>query len=492
MYCYTLNTIPYKCGTMVVYLYTNLVLTPLPTGNLVREIGESEESSDVKPGIQEIGVLKLSLIEDYTTYTEGFWYKVLGAYCEIRLDLTKNGVTSNYFWGTIESQSIDWTEYYIGSLGLLRCVDLDLVSIMSKLLDTLVSDWYNEIITQKVTRADGFSDGEMSDYICFKDIFSALLHISGLNATYLTTDTSIVFDASNPDLRFYTDRTDPSALFWNWKVITLNDIVIPVAVTGRPDSGISFMTNYTEVRSLLGDILRNFGLIATIWYDISDSRFKIKLMQRGRAYANASNLVLTAPVLPDAHINNATDLFIDSVRFTLEDGTHPVWQSKKRAASIPMVTAAPNDVNFDIDAPIFWGTIDANASGWQITTLYIIHVTTPHPLFAKVTDLDVYDYESKAPANMLLMFGGDAFTWEEYMQASMCFYFFKRFTPLYTCIKRRYIPMAISDGTTTTHQNAALLRRTSIDDGTGAAQYFASKVQKDPKTDSVMFTWTKE
>src|SRR3990170_4130472 len=87
LYEYTLQTSVLPVGTVIIKLYSALNGLTIPTFASLSVPDDIVERCDLIPGEIELQEMTFEFVEDYSTYTEGFWYKVLQSYEEIQIGI---------------------------------------------------------------------------------------------------------------------------------------------------------------------------------------------------------------------------------------------------------------------------------------------------------------------------------------------------------------------------------------------------------------------
>lgn len=450
--------------------YAPAVLT-IPTAQTVLEIGETEEIADVKMGIAQTSVLRMKLRDDYTTHSEGFWYKVLNGDMNLRIYLNQDGIDTFYFFGKVQPETVEWEHSYIGSTRI-RTVTFELISGEAVIFDTPTATWVDEVMLHDV--ATGVTNaGDPSMIIKVKGLFASMLTASGLNLTYNLADVSYVWNGG-PDFKYTIGATE----------YNFDDLYIKTETKGTPDAIAPYFNHdpatrlekyYSTLRAMIGDLQRNFGLVIKMEYDVVNEKHLIKLIQRGRAFSPTLDF---SGKEKSSIIKKSTSLVGDAVRATLlNDSTKFCWFSKKYSDAAT-ITDAPNYVEFDVDSK----AIFVIASGYGSDLL--IWDGIPGSVPQSITGVKYYNYNS----------GIDYVTTQtgKLMQEAIAGYIYYRFTNVYTSIINRYGGFRANDGTTNNHTILSILRRTSINDGIAAANYYANKITKFPMESEFEIEWIKE
>jgi hypothetical protein len=351
-------------------------------------------------------------------------------------------------------------------------------------LDSLTADWVTDILAGAIATGDA-TDNTPDTVISIPGLFSALLKSSGLNASYAEGNTTLVFDSSNPDFVFTIGASE----------YDLSDVFIPTTMNLSPDppyTAVYFNVGqpsyywpgfFLNASSILPDLLKNFGCALRMDYDSSTETasalgtHKFQLIQRGRAFTDASNLVF-ANAPKESQIEKSFDMLGDATRATNFTEARFAWFSRKYHGTTEQAGAVPDYIDFDIDTKTIF-VVNATATTLNISTALWI-AGTP---YAEVTGLKYWDYEN----DTYITTGGT-----NQIEEAVAGYSFRRFTSVFGKITRTYSRLTASDGSTTSFQHLTILRRTSINDGTGAATYYANRVTLKPASSETEIEWFKE
>lgn len=472
---YSLPSIVTVNGTFAVTLYSEFALLTEPSIQTITEIGDTRESANIVLGQTEIGNVKISIRDDTSTYTYGFWYKVLSgeAWIKILLD------DEDYFFGTVQADTIEWNEAYISGTTRIRTCSFIMASMTQKLFDTPTADWLTEIydnreLTGYVASTPAYSVINLTGF------FSALLSASGVNSTYDVTDTTFQCSTTVKDLEFLYDG-NWYALNFVWLLVTYDTGAGEAKVDYFDSTHANYLGDrYATAKELIAAMVKNFGVVFRAYYDSATSRHKIQILQ-GRAYDDADNLDFSSREKSSV-LSKSTDLLGDAVRCTSLYNDEELWFSRKYLGADFSVAAPENYVEFDIDAylPYLVYSSAPDVSGYPI---YAGSVATTVGI---ATDVRYFRYDgvgvvtaSAASTRKMLEAAGGIM--------------FSRFTTVNSCIRRVYGRMSAKVGAgSETHTALTVMRRTSIDDGLGAVTFWANTVIKKPQSAEVEIQWLKE
>jgi len=472
---YTLASVVTVNGTFAITL-KNATITGLtePTIQTILSIDAVEETLDVKAVTTEISKLTMTVRDDYSTHAStGFWYEVLAGDVEILVTLDEGAGATHFFYGTLNKELIDWSEHYV-STTRIRTARVTFDSIIKTMLESSLSDWIDEIGAQaletRITPPTG-----AAKIVQFDMFFAALLHSSGLNSTFDRADASIVVGTADfkyshtthefglADIRIAThyDPSEPPAD----PAVSLTKYFLPAANEYIPKY-------YDSVTGFISDLCRNFAIVLRLGY--ASGRHTIDVMQRGRAYSGVVTFG-TPERLKQSSIVLATNIIEMNIRATqLVTSTSFAWSDKQGTI---YTTAVLDNVSFgDIDFKcVFVVNADAESSMGNG-----IWVGVSDALIDPADEVEGYNYTTPGYGSYPLV------------EKALVYYYYNRYSLTLKKIVRMYGTLKANDGVDDSHTHIHILRRISIDDGAGAANYFANRVIKKPISNEVEVEWIEE
>lgn len=487
---YTLSQITTIVGTFKVTLFSGITDLSVPTSNTILEIGDLTENVDLKPGLTEISHLKLKLRDDYSdlAHPEGFWFRIFNETVlpEIRIYLDEGNGDTFYFWGTLNRSESSASELYVGS-SYVRVWDISLISIIAKIDATTVADLVTEILTHEITTGLEY-ESRVTKCVKARDIFSSIL-AKTFSQTFNTNDTTYIWDGTTDEFLYWDGSS--------W--LNFDNVYIATEIDTWPtppppghnyirtkyfklDESLYWPTLYDSTLRLIADLCHNFGFVLRHFYGNADgmidstpanNKHRFQLIQRGHAYSatidfggkeKASSFPLQS------------SLTAQGVR-TFYKGNESVfyWMSIKYQ---PGTGEPPKDLSFDIDYPILFmpdGTADpailCKSNGTTFTRI-------------KVWDRVINSYFEPSPMSALR-----AITQYYYHR----FLFEENWTVYPKMMyKRTYGKIAINNGTTTSHRNMCIMRRTGIANGGTVKNFYANRVTKNASTAELEIEWIEE
>jgi len=514
VHSYTLPDITTKEGTYTVVFYSDygndppVIDPPLPTPSTQSfiDIGELVEVADDEPSVQKMAslIIKFVDVDPDGTLDAGFFYTAINGGTDNRVYITLDEGSGDtfFFYGIIDPREVVWEELYIGT-AKKRMGTIVAPSVLGTIFATPTEDWLDEIVINATANgASGWSAGDPSHLASLRTIFSSLLKVSPIGNGYLVGDTIFKMDSGSEDV-FFRNLTGGTAEY------TLDEIWLPVkeytsnyptTTSAEHPMFDSSDDNYLGKRwgrsySLAGVILRNFGLVLRVVYNVSTSRFEIHLHQRGRSAADANNVDMA----PDGErtirsvVRSSSDLVLDNVVARVaypSTNTDYVWISQAHTDETPTpysTAELPNYVDVNLEVAVLWGPMGyavlEDIYGGTTTTIDTSVSSSP------IVGVRFYNYSAQSYTTYDTTGGSaDSFSTMKFLVE----YYYWRFTGIYKQITRLYSVMSGEVSGTTSHTNLFPLVRTTIDDGLGSATYFANRVTKYPGMNQVEIEWIAE
>ncbi|HEY4611411.1 MAG TPA: hypothetical protein VII11_00330 [Bacteroidota bacterium] len=463
-------------GTFNVTLYYDSELGDLtaPPSNTILNIGEVTSFMERNAGEIQLDSCQLHIRDDYATYTEGFWYKVLNATLPPRIKILLDEGSGNtpYYYGEVDPLSIQWEEKYIKSdnTEFLRVAEFEIVSLLKSLENVLASTWLDEAYTHRIVTQLEFG-GSLYEILKLTDFLASLLNAAGLNDDWSSDDATFIWDGASPELKFKYNSEDYTIDDLHLGISndmgedpTHNIVKVPYWDSSHP----SYLGKlYSKGMDLLAAICRQFGLHPVFTYD--GSRHILELRQKGHTYSGAITMkggVIRSRIVKDF------DVRVNAVKFfsKLTESNY-YWESTERGGGL---TPPPEGLEFDLHEPVLF-LIDEGGSGEK---LYVFA-----PTLKVLNGIQYYHYVLGSSATAL---------GTHTMQEALCLYEFYRLAKRKKVIERTYGSLQADNGGGNTHEAVKLLARASINDGTGAGMYYINKLIKKPASSELEIEWIKE
>lgn len=498
-------------GVMKITLIVDPSLPELTVPDTVKvmHIGELVELIDAEPGIVDVQNMELELAEDYSTYTEGFWYKVIQGYptkeVQFKFILEEDGVDTFWFWGKVYRQEVEWPEHYVATdeSAVIRTVKIRLVSLIGSLKDVLIADALTEMRRHAVMGAYQITDvlASMVKVLFAQPFDTGDVQVRSCDMRLVKQDASTVveivdawfFGATTYGRRGYIDGTG--------------------TVAQNPDA---WEYRYSNAYDLVRDICLSFGWFARYYYGQDDGSYAgdgsdthhLEMLTRGNSYATkvtaekgikVSSLwsdTVTKPKnirVGDVHILN--DTYNDGGLTTHDQTTGQSWSIDGATYECPTpllssfsadypVVDAPLHITFDLDIATLF-TIGPWLSGIIVGESYhrmLWYEITPPPTLA--VDIAPYvEYYNWTTAAWVRLSS---------YPAALMQYYNNRFTTGRRMYERSYGSLKFTESGSTSHANLKPMKRIDIDDTTGATTFYATEIRKDFETNTSTVLWIEE
>lgn len=484
-------------GLCTVRLYSEFDDLTVPLNNTIEVIGEVDDSVDVSPSVQEAAVLDITLFDDRTIYTEGFWFKVLDGDALLKIMILEGEVETFYFFGVVEPLQVEWEEDYADPTNttIIRRAAITLTSLVKKLFDVTSQDLQDAVYNNRIPCYDEPTvGGDPFSYFRVKDIFARMLELTGLNSGYNGDDVTFLYDSAHLEFKFKNAAGDSfrfDQLFF-----------VPSTLTTPPGGmeqesyffqGTSQWANtFYYLKDFISILLNSFQLI--LRFDFSDSRVRINLCQRGHAYT--SNVTMPKTIKNGRKIVFASDKRLDGVSTSdyFDSNTH---RFLSRQFSTDMQTIdPPSYVTINVDKQILFRAgksatfVVHSLIGAQM--LFGQSISTEEDLTDRtflwtdmIRTIEYFNSESKS----YLTTNDNFFDLGE----AVCGYLFYRFSPKFKVIRTIHATLKVNDGITNSQANAMSLMRTPINYGKGDKQFYATQVIKNsPEPNKMTVFWFEE
>jgi hypothetical protein len=119
MYSHSLPSLEGIVGTFKFTLYSTEDLT-VPTIQTIKVVGDLEASIDSGVLQHSIPQLNLSLREDHSQYTQGFWWRTLKNPTRLFITLDEGDGDTYYFYGNVSLLQTVWKESYVNGMEYIR------------------------------------------------------------------------------------------------------------------------------------------------------------------------------------------------------------------------------------------------------------------------------------------------------------------------------------------------------------------------------------
>ena len=478
LYEYTLQTSSLPCGSVILKLYSELNGLTIPDFASLSPEDDIVERIDVVPGEYELQEMNFSFVEDYTTYSEGFWYKVLTSYAEIQIGIDEGTGTGSAFWGRVQDWDGELTEHSLVSGALYRTGKFSTVSMMIMLKEATAAD----VVTEAKTHYTAFTGStEARDvtgtyeerFVKFEALMASILKVA-FGQTYGTTYVSILPDPYS-DLQFY-DGTGTT--FYDLQDIYFWMGYSPGSLTyegyfDSTDTTFGWAYQFGSAWDLLVALSRNLLFVPRItgatWG--AGAYLKMECLTRGRSYGYStfeapfeSKLITRANAPIHVVYSSHYDTSFDSNKKYVIDGVHGDGDLPEHVdADMTFETQFVHDgeVTFGADKCFEF--------------LYILDDDTTPSYAHRVTDMQYLNYDGTPSYDVSYSY--------------LVGYYYNRFAPLKRAYIRSYATMQATVGATTSLNQNEVLHTTQINDGASTRDFYAVEVRKNIQKNESTVRW---
>ena len=175
------------CGVVKCYAFLDSAFPTLimPTKVPFLDIGEIKESIDAEVGAVDIGNVDVTLAEDYGTYDEGFWYKLIMENPTLNVDLmftVMNGVNEEFLYrGTVYRQGSEAPEYYLDTISAPtkwgRGMKVQLVSSLINMQYSNMDDFCTIALSHATSLLNRI-DFQAYPFVSLKSVFASMMELA--------------------------------------------------------------------------------------------------------------------------------------------------------------------------------------------------------------------------------------------------------------------------------------------------------------------------
>ncbi len=523
-------------GDMTSYVIVDPSLPALTVPATVRliSVGKPKEQLDAQAGTLEVESLDAELAEDYSTYPEGFWYKVANEYAskplELMLGIMEGANETFLFRGRLFPQNANWEENYLSPvIGVpvdwVRGVKLQLVSGLNLLKEVSMGALLAELRAHFVSATATVYGAQtvQGQFVTFASIIASMLKLA-FNGTY---DETTVTDNSADFLP--KDGSGNTYSFLQCGVMAQfnqGNGWVDTAFFNLLDAN-AWINRFATAFDLLSYISFSFGVIPKFSYDDgtglisstpANNKPRIEFDARGHHGGTAGFVTMSGGVTRSKSAS-ASPLQPRAIRITDSFGIPTDLTTMGQAGFAPSSTFSnngillagdpPSGMSFDIDRTIdfvilpdiiagtYWAVVPfGNPTGstqwrntywWGTRRVYTNIVASGN--VTTIEAMSLYDYVAgayatpSAPSQASFM---NLFLW--YLN----YYLMKRFRQGRMEFTRTYGSLQSSNGTTTSHRNTKTLMGTQIHDGVQLRNFYATSVEKDIQNDRATVVWVEE
>ena len=492
-------------GTLKTYLIVDPSLPTLtvPLTVKVVSIGKITEKIDAQAGVVDVEQVTVTLGEDYSFYSEGFWYKIINGYpkdVQLMFTLMEGANETFLFRGKVFKANATWGESYINPVGAtptrwVRSVQLQLVSAVDILKSVAISSLLGECRSHFVNAASVYN------FVSLKSVVAAMIKLA-YGVTYneaLVVNNAIDF--------YFKSSVDSSSGVTNWQwtdcgimaqQIDANSIYQDKVYFSASNPN-SWLNRFASAYDLL--VYLSFGFAVVPRFTFGDGSGLIssilannlpRLEFNGRGHAGVTTSYVTmmgnvsgsksitdSPLQPHSvRIADQAGPYTDGAGNTGPDSYWSLWGQM-------LWGTAPGAASFDVDLTVDFFVRNGPSEGDPERYLYV-ELSLTH---ASVDSMYVWDYLG----NMYSANSKWYFTVaDNALASSLSYYLMRLFNPGRFQYTRTYGRLSSTVGGISSQRNTKTLMGTTISDGVTARNFYATSVEKDVEKNQVTVTWVQE
>jgi hypothetical protein len=499
MYSHSLPSLEGIVGTFKFTLYSTEDLT-VPTIQTIKVVGDLEASIDSGVLQHSIPQLNLSLREDHSQYTQGFWWRTLKNPTWLFITLDEGDGDTYYFYGKVSLLQTVWKESYVNGMEYIRTASVVLDSYESIILSSSVQDFVDELIvtSERIDNNNAsWAAGDGYKGMPWTSVFATLMHSSGINSDYLASDCTYSARGYDAGIRYTNDGGATQHYFDElWFMTQYYLAAYPTDTApyiAYINGGTAWYETYNEAGPLLSDLLSTFQLIATFSADmtVNDSggkpRCTITLTPRRNAYAD----LLTLGKFEESTITLSESKVITS--FSSDNpalaGAEKAWASQAYRGLTIQTDAVPGNVTIEKSFNHLFGLYAAAGITSIDYKVWVPSTASPVRILHDDFCTSGQFYKHSPVVGFT-----DATAAVPYRMAELIvLYNMNIYTLLKQQVVRLYGSFQAQEGAVTAHTVFAPLKRAYLDlDGDGDVVYFIRRVIKKPSEDRVEVEWVEE
>lgn len=495
---YTLPTIQHlACGDIACYLYVDAIDTleglSIPDKVNITSIGKVVESADTEPGVLDIENLTVDIADDYTDYSEGFWYHVIEGFptADVQLMFLVGG--EFLFRGSINREGVVWSEHFISGTGRVRSVSIQLVTVLHQLKKISSDDFLTWFEANYASPLYSYSyiidnwDGGLKDCVKLIDIPRFMLcMIFGLELS----ETYAV--ARNTDILVKDRHNNTFVSPWTDCYLAARAYGGGIGLFGTYASGVTtsaWNLRFDNCHQILSAVCSSLAVIPRFYYGDSDGyyqgsgdKYSIELLTRGN---DSQKVTMSGSILSSSMVSNSTVKTINVRASDFPENPSPVDYWIVNGSDGTGETAK----NATIDTEIV-PEITTYSPSYDVLSLHLLtHYTSVYEQALYVGDIKYYDYD----AGDWVTLTHDAVNnlWCKVLAS----YMYKRFSKGRWQYERAYGNLLATNtvGTPVERiENIKIMSRIDINDGVSTKTYYATEVRKDIMNNTATVVWVEE
>ena len=489
-YTYALQTTASASGSVAAILHTGLSGLTIPTFNSLKIIGEITERVDAQAGMCELENIEVEFSEDYSVYSEGFWFKVINYIdltdpmiaCELQLTIDTGNGAEHLFWGVLVKENMPVSEFDMFS-NIQRAGTLRFVSRLAKMRD-IVTDTSLLIPSGELTNGEGYPASGINQYVeIWRVLESIFCYCMGQTrttpGTYMDTLPANLLVSDFIDGNF----TAPQSWYFIWNIVDHPN-------TYATDGTYGWNVRFGNFFDLFAAICKNLLVIPRHTYDPATQKHYLQL--KTRTPQGGTNITLPTPLQSDFLIDNG--LLANQMTSSVAPADE-TWSPGFGAKHPQIYWSAPGTVSFaqpngfksalDIPVEFYLDTNSADFDGYPFSPGSIVvahHAGDYHRDEYHI--VSTCRYLSTDGLTYVLVYGYGEGKLQEAILA-----YLNATVNSGRGYERTYPGITANNGSTDSHSNITYLSKTVINDGISDRTFVAQEVRKDVVKDELFVRW---
>jgi hypothetical protein len=480
-----INNLP--VGIVKCYLYHDSSITGLtyPSKVPFSNIGEFAESIDTEVGVVDAANVQLDIVEDYSTYSEGFWWKLINGYPTLDVQImftVMEGTDETFlFRGSIYRDNVNFGEPYLDGLSVVRSCSIQLVSMIGAI--DLVST--TVLVAECLSLATINHDDAVGDeyFVQLISIFASIIKLA-FNQTY---DVDMAIDRSRDVWGSYSGfQYKQWSQLWMYATIGTPSTSLYGYMGGN--SPYAWTKNYGTAKALMQQLCKEFGVVAQYTFGTidglidatpSNNKHRIILRSRGKRNSDSANTTISGKMIQSDFVS-ATPRKSNATRFTLSENSN--YSSWFLNGAFNEGVNYPSDAQFDIDQQTDFG-INTPALSDTLNTTRLLYMSVLPFLTRESVYLWMWHKYST----------GQDFEQQLSLRTIMAQYYFYRFSPSRFQFTRTYTSIKANNGSIISQRAIQSLVQHDItfllDGVETTVTFYASEVKKDIVNNKLTVIW---
>jgi hypothetical protein len=482
------------CGKVKCYIFEDGTVPDfadlLPESVKFLDLGEIRESIDLETGVTDIDQVDVTVAEDYTKCTEGFWHRIINTYptatIEIMFTIMESTNETFLFRGQMYRQDVYTEEYYLDKIDgstptkWVRGVKFKLTSSLQLLQNVTIADLITECTLHTI-----FIFAYLVEVVPYRSIVASIIRL----AYGIPYDDALCVNNSS-DIR---PRNTDGSIVNNWDeaalVVKADSLFVGFFLSDTGNS-IGWYNRYANAYDLLKDICFKFGVIPRYQYGTVDGLIDATPANNSHRliFNSRGNAVSSVTMTNDFDESNFVS---DSSR---KAKTIRITDTIQRSQEIQCQYWFLNNVLTEIEAPPFAkfdidGEIDiliTSVSAPFSMTGLILYDSISALYVGAATTVDWWRYSD----------GSRQVTSGDYLVSclarSLVQYLFYRFQKGRLEYTRLYESLKANDGSTDSQRWNRTLVGHAINDGVTARTFYATEVSKNVLTNKSKVVWVED